>query len=115
VLPPSAPAAASGDVTALVQLTPLGRRRRPQRQLAFLLTNVSGTPIQGPLGVVVAGLPRRVRLLNAGGRTAARQPFVLVDLGADNILDPGQGAVVVLVFSQPVGPRALSVLAGAFA
>jgi uncharacterized repeat protein (TIGR01451 family) len=117
VLPPSAPAAASGDVTPLVQVMPLGRRRRPQRQLAFLLTNISGTPIQGPLAVVVPGTrPRRgPRLLNADGETADGQRFVRVDVGGDAILDAGQSTVVVLVFSQPFTPPGLVVLAGAFA
>jgi hypothetical protein len=117
VLPQPFPATGSADVTGLVQLMPLGRRRRAQRQLVFLLTNVSGTPIQGPLAVVVPGLrPRRgPKLLNAAGRTGGRQKFVRVEVGGDGILDPGQSAVVVLVFSQPFTPPGLDVLAGAFA
>jgi uncharacterized repeat protein (TIGR01451 family) len=117
VLPRPFPATGSADVTGLVQLMPLGRRRRAQRQLAFLITNVSGTPIQGPLEVVVPGLrPRRgPKLLNAGGVTAGRQKFVRVDVGGNSILDPGQSAVVVLVFSQPFTLPGLDVLAGALA
>src|SRR5262249_52060385 len=67
----------SGDVTALVRIVRLGRRG-PRKRLLYRVTNVSGTPIQGPLALVVAG-PRSqpsARLLNAGGRSADRQPFV---------------------------------------
>jgi uncharacterized repeat protein (TIGR01451 family) len=117
VLPRPFPATGSADVTGLVQLMPVGRRRRAQRQLALLITNVSGTPIQGPLEVVVPGLrPRRgPKLLNAAGRTGGGQKFVRVNVGGDGILDPGQSAVVVLVFSQPFTPPGLDVMAGAFA
>jgi uncharacterized repeat protein (TIGR01451 family) len=117
VLPQPFQAAGFADVTTFVRLVPLGRRRRPQRRLVYLLTNVGGVPLQGPLGLVVAGLrPRRgPRLLNAGGLTAGRQPFVLADIGPANIFEPGQSALVQLVFSRPVNPRGLRVLAGAFA
>jgi hypothetical protein len=117
VLPRPFPATGFADVTALVQLMPLGRRRRPQKRQFFLLTNVGGMPLQGPLEVVVPGLrPRRgPRLLNAGGVTAGGQKFVRVNVGGDNILDPGASAVVLLVFSQPFTPPGLGVLAGAFA
>jgi uncharacterized repeat protein (TIGR01451 family) len=115
VLPRPATAAGSADVTALVQVVRLGHRRRPQRRLVLLLTNISGVPILGPLALVVAGLPRGVRLRNAGGLTAGQQPFVLVNIGSDNIFDPGASVVVQLVFSRPFRLRGLSVLAGAFA
>jgi uncharacterized repeat protein (TIGR01451 family) len=114
VLPRPFPATGSADVTALVQIALQGRRR-PRKQLLFRLTNVGSTPIQGPVGVVVAGLPRRVKLRNASGRTASRQTFVRLDVGGDNILDSGEGATFQLVFSQPLNPRALRVLAGTFA
>ena len=67
----------------------------------------------GPLGLMMAG-QRTARMLNAGGRNAGRQPFVRVNLGGDNILDPGESATVQLVFGQAVNPRRLIVLAGAF-
>jgi uncharacterized repeat protein (TIGR01451 family) len=112
VLPRPVSSPRSGDVTALVQVARLGRR--PQKRLVFRITNVSGTPIQGPLGLMVAG-PRTARLLNAGGRTAGRQAFVRLDVGGDNILDPGESVMARLVFAKPSNPRRLTVLAGAFA
>jgi uncharacterized repeat protein (TIGR01451 family) len=115
VLPRPFPATGFADVTAFVQLVRQGRRRRPQRRLVFLVTNVSGTPLEGPLGLVVAGLPRGVKLLNAAGLTAGRQKFVRVDVGGDNLFDPGESAAVQLVFSRPFRPCRLRVLAGAFA
>jgi uncharacterized repeat protein (TIGR01451 family) len=113
VLPRPFPATGFADVTSLVQVTLLGKRR-PRQQLVFLLTNVSGTPLQGPVGAMLL-VPRGVKLRNAGGATRGGQKFVQVNLGGDGILDPGAGAIVQLVFSQPVNPRRLSVLAGAFA
>ena len=118
VLPRPFPATGFADVTALVRLVPLGPHpRRAHKRLLVLLTNVSGTPLQGPLGLVVLGLrPRRgPRLLNASGRVPGLQPFVLVNGGADNVFDPGARALAQLVFSQPLNPRGLRVLAGAFA
>jgi uncharacterized repeat protein (TIGR01451 family) len=114
LLPRPFPTAGFADVTGLVQVALQGRRR-PRKQFLFRLTNTSGTPIQGPVGVVVAGLPRRVKLRNASGRTASRQTFVRLDVGGDNILDPGESTTFRLVFSQPMNPRALRVLAGTFA
>jgi uncharacterized repeat protein (TIGR01451 family) len=117
VQPQAVPATGAADVTDLVKIVPLvGRHRRPQKRLFFLLTNVSSTPIQGPMGVVVPGLhPRRgPRLLDASGTTAGGQKFVLVNLGGDDICDPGASTMVELAFSQPFRPRTLDVLAGAF-
>src|SRR5262249_52486125 len=111
VLPHAFPAAGFADVTSFVQLMRLGGHH-PQKRLAFILTNVSGTPLQGPLEVVV-GLPRRIKLRNASGRITARQPFVRVDLPADGILDPGESVSFQLIFSQRFNPRVLRVLAGA--
>jgi uncharacterized repeat protein (TIGR01451 family) len=116
VLPRPFPATGFADVTALVRVVRQGRRG-PRKRLLFRITNVSGTPIQGPVGLVVAGLPRRreARLLNASGRSGDRQQFVRIDLGGDNLFDPGESAMVQLVFAQPFNPRRLHVLAGAFA
>jgi uncharacterized repeat protein (TIGR01451 family) len=116
VLPPPTSGVGSGDVTALVRIVRLGRRG-PQKQPVYRVTNVSGTPIQGPLALVAAGprSRRKARLLNAGGRSAGRQPFVRLNVGGDNILDPGESAVARLVFAKPFTPRRLTVLAGAFA
>jgi uncharacterized repeat protein (TIGR01451 family) len=116
VLPRPFPATGSADVTALVRVVRQGRPG-PRKRLLFRITNVSGMPIQGPLGLVVAGprSQRSARLLNASGRSASRQQFVRLDVGGDNLFDPGESAMVQLVFGQPFNPRRLRVLAGAFA
>jgi uncharacterized repeat protein (TIGR01451 family) len=113
VLPRPFPATGFADVTGFIRIARRGRR--PRRRLLFFLTNTSGTLLQGPLGLVVAGLPRRVKLRNADGFTRSRQQFVGVDVGGDNLFDPGESAAVQLVFSKPFLPRRLRVLAGAFA
>jgi uncharacterized repeat protein (TIGR01451 family) len=116
VLPRPTPASGTSDVTALVRIVRLGRRR-PGRRLVYRITNVSATPIQGPLALLAHG-PRSqsgARLLDARRRTAVRQPFVRIDVGTDNILDPGESAMAQLVFAKPFNPRRLIVLAGAFA
>jgi uncharacterized repeat protein (TIGR01451 family) len=117
VQPAAFPPTGFADVTGLLQVVPQGRRRRPQRQLFFLLANDSTTPLQGPLGVVVLGLrPRRgPKLLDATGTTAGGQKFVGVNVGGDDIFNPGQSALAELVFSQPFKVPGLDVLAGAFA
>jgi uncharacterized repeat protein (TIGR01451 family) len=112
VLPQPTPLKGFADVTSLVRVVRQGRRR-PRRRLLFLVTNGSTTSIQGPVGLV-AVLPRGVKLRNATGLTAGRQGFVRLDVGGDNIFDPGESASVALVFSRPFNPQRLSVLAGAF-
>jgi uncharacterized repeat protein (TIGR01451 family) len=116
VLPKPIPATGSADVTALLKIVRQGSRR-PQKRMLVRITNISGTPIQGPLGLMVAGgrPGPSAKMLNASGRSAKRQQFVLLDAGRDNILDPGESAMVQLVFAQPFNPRRLTVLAGAFA
>jgi uncharacterized repeat protein (TIGR01451 family) len=110
------PATGAADVTGLVRIVRQGRHGARKR-LLLLLTNTGGTPIRGPLGLVVQGLRRRrgVRLLNTAGLTADRLPFVRSDAGGDNVLSPGESVSVALVFSQPFAPPGFGVLAGAFA
>ena len=111
VLPQPFPATGSADVTALVTVKRKGRR--PGKKLTFTITNTSGTPIRGPLGVV-ATLPRNIKLRNAGGVTADKKKFVLVDVGGDNVFDAGESVSFQLVFSKPFSPQRLRVLAGTF-
>jgi uncharacterized repeat protein (TIGR01451 family) len=115
VLPQPVPNPGSADVTFMLRIERLGRHG-PRKRLVFRITNVSSTPIQGPMGLIVARPRpgRSTRLLNASGRGAGRQQFVRIDAGSDNILDPGESAMVQLVFAKPFNPRRLSVLAGAF-
>src|SRR5581483_9962679 len=101
----------STDVTRFVRLKLQGSHQ-PRKQLTYRLTNAGHTAIQGPLRLVVLGLPHGARLLHAAGRTAAGKPFVLVNVGADRILDPGESTLVRLRFSKAVRPPQLRVLAG---
>jgi uncharacterized repeat protein (TIGR01451 family) len=114
VLPRPFPATGFADVTALVQIVRLGRRG-PRKRLLYRITNVSPTQIQGPVALVLAGSRARpsARLLNASGLSTSRLQFVRLDLGGDNLFDPGESRVVPLVFTRPVKPRIFLVLAGA--
>ena len=113
VLPRPTPATGFADVTTLVKIARKGRQS--QTRLRFVITNISGTPIQGPLGLVVKGLPSGIKLRKAHKLGRSKQQFVLVDAGNDNILDPGESTTVQLIFSRPFSPRRLRLLAGAFA
>src|SRR5262249_11559682 len=106
------PATGSGDVTALVRVVRKGRRAG--KRLAFTITNTRRTQICVPLAVTVATLPRSIKLRNAGGLTADKQKFVMVDVGGANVFDPGESVTVRLLFSKLFRPRRLRVLAGTF-
>ena len=56
-----------------------------------------------------------IKLKNASGLTAKKQKFVRLNVGADNILDPGETTSIQLVFSKAFLPRRLKVMAGSFA
>ena len=43
-----------------------------------------------------------------------KQKFVLLNVGADNILDPGETTTIQLVFSKAFLARRFKVLAGSF-
>jgi hypothetical protein len=89
------------DVSALVVLVPMrrGRRASPLRQ-SFLLQNVSGMAIRGPLYIVLDGLGKKVHLLNVGGVSTAHltpgDPCVVVPVDQ---LAPGQAVPVTLLFA----------------
>ena len=111
VLPAPFPAKGSADVTTLVQVKLLSPRKRAKRE-TFRITNTSNKAIQGPLGVipVVSG---GIKLKNASGQVPKKQKFVRLNVGADNILDPGETTSIQLVFSKAFLPRRFKVLAGA--
>ena len=112
VLPAPFPATGSADVTNLVQIENLTPRKRAKRE-TFRITNTSNKAIQAPLGLfpVVTG---GIKLKNASGQAAKKQKFVRLDVGADNILDPGETTSIQLVFSKAFLPRRFKVLAGSF-
>jgi hypothetical protein len=105
------------DVSAVVVLTPVrhGRKASPLRQ-SFLLRNISGRAIQGPLYVVLDGLSKKVRLLNASGvarmHLTPGDPYVLVPTDQ---LAPGRAVPFTLLFAIKRNARvqfASAVLAG---
>jgi uncharacterized repeat protein (TIGR01451 family) len=110
VLPMPFPATGSADVTTLVQVKLLSPRKRAKRE-TFRITNISNRAIQGPLGVfpVITG---GIKLKNASGQAAKKQKFVRLNVGGDNILDPGETTLIQLVFSKAFLPRRFKVLAG---
>src|SRR5262249_4265122 len=105
VLPPGGggpgPLTPTGDLSARVAFTPgkFLRHGRRYRQ-SVKVTNVSGTPISGPLALVIDGLAPKVHLVGASGVTRAGSPrgspYVNLDLGAAGVLNPGDRVTLVL-------------------
>jgi len=62
------------------------------------LTNNGATALTGTLVVVLTNIPSGVTLANADGETAARDPYILVDLLE---LDSGQSIKFTVLFSNP--------------
>ena len=73
------------------------------------IKNKSGTPIQGPLSLVLDQLSPNATLFNATGRTANAaplgSPFIVVNVGDDNVLSPNEAVKVLLEFTNPSGNR----------
>jgi hypothetical protein len=94
------------DVTGLVSVGPgllQGRHRRGQR--ALLLVNGSGRPLEGPISLVLTGLGRKAKLVNATGMAAGLHgPYVNV-VPAGGVFAAGQALPVTLVFRNPTGAR----------
>jgi hypothetical protein len=98
--PPTVAAALLQDVSTQVRVTRVKRRQgNPQRQ-TFLVQNIGGTAIDGPVYLVLDGLTQGVKLGNASGlsRTHVKpgDPFVVVTSGQ---LAAGQGVTVNLLFA----------------
>jgi hypothetical protein len=95
------------DVTRLVQITPVpsraarhGHMNRNKMQRTLRVTNVSGSPISGPVYLVLDHLTQGVRLQNAGGVSQTHvtpgDPFVLLTPGP---LGAGQDVLINLMFA----------------
>jgi hypothetical protein len=93
------------DVTRLVTVRMLRKAAHHGRHghggpMLLQVMNVSGSPIQGPVYLVLDGLMRGVRLRNATGHSQTHvtpgDPFVLVTEGG---LGAGQAATVSLMFT----------------
>jgi hypothetical protein len=69
------------------------------------LTNTGGAPAAGSVALALDGLSANATLATSAGTTGATSPagspLALVNVGADNILSPGETATVTLQFNNP--------------
>ncbi len=113
------------DVSADIQVTrrQFGLRREGNRVLLrflFLLRNRSGKAIEGPVSLVFDNPGNAINLINPDGQTAetdpAGRPFYRVNVGADEVLAPGElvrrEVVFVTLRKPPVPAFRTRVLAG---
>jgi hypothetical protein len=90
------------DVTAQVSIAPTNSRRNDddERQRDTLqFTNISSSVVDTHLIVIVQGLARDVRLVNASGITSAGDPYLRVFL-PNGVLRPGESIVERLDFTR---------------
>ncbi len=114
--------ACATNVTAHVTVSRGGFRRhhatgRFVQQLT--LKNTGPSAIAGPVAVAIDNLSATTTLFNKTGITSCAtpaSPYVIVNIGADNMLSQGERATVVLEFNHPTNGHILMntrVLAGA--
>jgi glucose/arabinose dehydrogenase len=96
------------NVTGNVSITRSGYRFdfRTQRFVqTALLMNTSGSPIDGPLSLVLSSLSSNASLFNPSGVTScatpAGRPFKNAAPGGDNVLSPGESVQITLEFVNP--------------
>jgi hypothetical protein len=95
------------DVSAVVSVLPVPlkhhHRRNPRQEQVTIRKN-SGSTIQGPIFVILDGLPRKVSLRNATGTAQAHatpgDPFM--ELTQDQ-LAAAESVIVTLMFNNPKG------------
>jgi hypothetical protein len=114
--PPPSPTSPTGDVTGLMSVSP-GRpaQRGGGATQTLTIRNTSGTAVAGPLSVLLSGLPRKVKLRQAGGAAAIRSARGGYALDIPGALAPGGTQSLVLKFSNPTKKRfrySVRVLAG---
>jgi cytochrome c peroxidase len=90
------------DVTSQATVSSLGDR---QDGNAFRITNSGTSVIDTNLIVMVSGVPRGVRLLNASGTTSAGDPFIRLFL-RNGVLNPGDSVNVRLRFAGDASKQA---------
>jgi uncharacterized repeat protein (TIGR01451 family) len=93
------------NVTASVTVAPTHTERSVDNlrvRQTVRLTNGSMQPIAGPVSLVVDGLREGVALVNAHGSTRCAvplaSPYIHVEVGADQVLMPGESATATLEF-----------------
>jgi hypothetical protein len=95
------------DISDKVHVAPQDTDRRrggSRREDALKLTNNSASIVDTHLLVIVKGLSRESRLVNASGTTKAGEPYLRVFLPNGALL-PGQSTTVKLQFQQRRGTR----------
>jgi uncharacterized protein (TIGR03118 family) len=99
------PSAMTGltDVSGVVSLTPVkSKHHHNPNQMQVTLANNSGSAIQGPLFVILDGLPKKVRLKNAAGFAQAHgmpgDPFATLNVST---FASGQALGLTLLFANP--------------
>jgi hypothetical protein len=103
VLPVLAPEAVH-DVTAVVGVLRVKLRRRGSSRMMLMLHNGSGRDLDGPVSLVVTGLPRKVKLRGRTGVTRAGRPYVDV-VPSGGVFRAGASLTVALAFSGPGSQR----------
>jgi hypothetical protein len=84
-----------------VKVIPVRAKKNQPRHRTVMLENVGGSPLEGPLYLLLDRLGRKVKLRNATGfsqtHVHARDPYRMLSLDQ---LAPGQAVLVDLVFSN---------------
>ena len=95
------------DVSGQVSVTRGGfRLNRSTRRYVQQVTlqNTSGSPIQGPVSLVLDNLSSNATLYNATGNTDCAtpvSPYVSINVDSNNVFNVGETASVVLEFENP--------------
>src|SRR5439155_793543 len=98
------PAPLTGDVTSQVKTSLTAARKKKDQakgvSKTLTLVNISGSPLQGPLGVVLRGLKSTVKVRGATGLVGGKKksPFVVLHPPA-GALQPGQSVSLTVQFS----------------
>jgi cytochrome c peroxidase len=96
------------NVTAQAPATRVYSDTLNNRQLdVYRITNNGTTPVDTHLLTVARGLPPRARLTNASGTTQTGEPYLRLFLD-DGVLQPGQSAYAVLLFTRPANVTQLN-------
>jgi sugar lactone lactonase YvrE len=107
-LPVSIPVTLTGDVTShvIVQLAPPVRAKKGKTYSETVtITPIPGQVIKGPLSLIVKGLSRSVRLMNASGTThifkKLKYPYLQVPVGGTGLLTGSTGPRPLVFGSRP--------------
>lgn len=111
--PSSAALQCTPEITGQTSVTRSGyrfNRRAKQFVQTVTITNTGNSQIQGPINLVLEGLPSGITLGNAAGSagcTSTPAPYAQADAGNDTIFSPGEKISVALRFENP-GMKAIT-------